>query len=267
MKKHFVFRLKQGSTPDEAMIELSAFLSDLYETIDAETAEVQIGGYAEEELVPQDLTTVVLDHVSPAEEFNWEEQWASFAPDFHHGLAHIDLGPYGGPALLLKPGGGFGDFSHPTTRLTLSLMASRVPHTTVFDIGCGSGILSIAAILLGADRAFGIDIDEEALEHSRENAELNHVEGKTIFSSTIDPAWQVSEPCVIIMNMIESEQQAAWGASSLLHTRKATLITSGILASGKEHYLKKVAGWGWTLIEEKEEDGWTGFVFTQNMFS
>ena len=264
MRQHFVFHLKKGSTVDEAIGELDAFLDDIYELDDPETSTVQIGGYSDEEIV-HEFTHVVLEHAAPIEEIDWEKQWTSFAPGFHHGLAHIDLSIFGGPALPLKPGGGFGDFSHPTTRLCLSLMAPRVKNKQVFDIGCGSGILSIAAVLLGANRAIGIDIEEEALAHSQENAVINHVEEKVLFAQKIDAAWLTDDPCVIVMNMIESEQQAAWQAVSILHSKKAHIITSGILSSQKEHYLKLAASWNWSLKEEREEEGWIGFVFTQNM--
>lgn len=265
MKRHFIFRLKEGSTVDEALEELELLLSDLYETIDTQTEQTQIGGYTEEDLIPEQFMHVVLDHSTPLEECNWEEQWETFAPNFHHGLAHVNLTEYGGPALLLKPGGGFGDFSHPTTRLTLSLMAPCVKHKTVFDIGCGSGILTIAAVLLGATRAYGIDIEESALQHSRENAKLNQVQQKVLFCKTLDPSWLSDDTYVILMNMIESEQQTAWQASRVLHAKKAIVITSGILASSKKHYLELTSRWHWTLIDEKEEEGWMGFVFTQNL--
>lgn len=264
MRQHVVFRLKEGSSVDEAIGELDAFLDDIYELDDPQTKAVQIGGYSDEEIV-HEFTHVVLEHAAPVEEIDWEKQWTAFAPGFHHGLAHVDLSTFGGPALLLKPGGGFGDFSHPTTRLCLVLMAPLIKNKWVFDIGCGSGILTIAAALLGAERAIGIDIEEEALAHSQENALINHVEEKMLFAQEIDTAWLTNGPCVIVMNMIESEQQAAWQAASILHSTKAYIITSGILSSQKEHYLKQAADWHWILREDKEEEGWMGFVFTQNM--
>jgi ribosomal protein L11 methyltransferase len=193
-------------------------------------------------------------------EIDWEEQWRNFSPEFYDGLAHIDLG---GPILCLKPGGGFGDFSHPTTRLVISLMADRIKDKVVIDIGCGSGILSIAAVLLGAKSAYGIDIDEEAIRHSKENAVLNKVQDKTRFSIKLDSNWIKKEPCIILMNMIESEQQAAWEALPQLHDLKFQVIASGILTSQKERYIKLLQSWSWILREEKKEEGWSAFVFDQ----
>jgi len=190
---------------------------------------------------------------------DWEAQWQAFAPHFYEGVAHIDLSSFGGPCLLLKPGAGFGDFSHPTTRLMVSLIAPLVREKVVFDIGCGSGILSIASLLLGAKKAIGIDIEEEAIAHSRENAKLNGVEKKAYFAKKLPQP--PKEACVIVMNMIESEQKLAWRSVSSLHNKPATLITSGILSEQKERYLQLAKDWGFEWEAEKEEEGWLGFVF------
>lgn len=260
-KFHFIFQVKEASNAEEALLELSTFLTDPYEINDPETGVIQIGGYSEQQTPSLPWSHVILEETSPIEEINWQQQWTDFAPHFHEGLSHIDLG---GPILLLKPGSGFGDLSHPTTRLVLTLMASHVKDNIVFDIGCGSGILTIASILLGAKKAYGIDIEEGALKHSLENAALNHVEEKTAFAKQIDPSWLPQEPCVIVMNMIASEQKIAWESLPQLHSQKAILITSGLLSSQKDHYLQLTKDWGWSLIDEKEEEGWSGFVLKKN---
>jgi ribosomal protein L11 methyltransferase len=260
-KRHFLFRVKEGSTAEEALPELSSFLTDSYEMDDPESGAIQIGGHSDQEIPTIPWKHVILEEISPLEEVDWQQQWADFAPRFHDGLAHIDLG---GPVLLLKPGRGFGDFSHPTTRLVLRLMAEHVKDQVVFDIGCGSGILTIAAVLLGAKKAYGIDIEEGAIQHSIENAAVNHVTEKTHFAKKINPAWIPLEPCVIVMNMIESEQKIAWESLPLLHSLNATVIISGLLFAQKEHYRQLAKSWGWSLVEEREEEGWNGFIFLQN---
>ena len=96
-------------------------------------------------------------------------------------------------AIKIDPGMAFGTGTHPTTQLCLELMervfdgltadegpqtanaAVRRPPSTVIDVGCGSGILSIAAIKLGAVQALGVDIDSESIVNSRENADINGV--------------------------------------------------------------------------------------------
>ena len=79
--------------------------------------------------------------------------------------------------LLLDPGLAFGTGTHPTTALCLEwLDGQELAGDTVLDFGCGSGILAIAALLLGAKRALGTDIDPQALEASRDNATRNGID-------------------------------------------------------------------------------------------
>ena len=80
--------------------------------------------------------------------------------------------------LSLDPGMAFGTGSHHTTRMCLELLEAHVrPGDTLLDLGCGSGILSIAGVLLGAAHAIGVDIDPVAERIAGENAALNGVQG------------------------------------------------------------------------------------------
>ncbi len=97
----------------------------------------------------------------------WTQQWELFAPNFKNGKAHIETP---GGTIRLFPGPGFGDFSHPTTRLTLHLMRPYVKNESVIDIGCGSGILSFGAAAMGAKSVYGYDIDEEAVAHAKKTS-------------------------------------------------------------------------------------------------
>jgi ribosomal protein L11 methyltransferase len=80
--------------------------------------------------------------------------------------------------IKIDPGMAFGTGTHPTTQLCLELMelsTDNDPLSTVIDVGCGSGILSIAALKLGASKVLGVDIDIESVKNSRENADTNGV--------------------------------------------------------------------------------------------
>ncbi len=193
---------------------------------------------------------------------DWHAQWEQFAPGFQKGLAHVDLAAYGGPVLRMKPGAGFGDFSHPTTRLALSLMSPMAREHQVIDIGCGSGVLSVAAALLGSAGVVGIDIESEALQHSEENARLNGVEDRVAFTAQID-SLDKNNAYLIVMNMILCEQKSAWESLPLLHDLKATIVTSGILTQDREIYLNLTREWNWTLLRESQEGEWSGFTFLQ----
>ena len=185
-----------------------------------------------------------------SDEIDWEKQWATYAPGFKDGKAHIQLPTQN--ILELLPGPGFGDFSHPTTRLMVDLMSCFVEKETVFDIGCGSGILSLAAAKMGANKVFACDIDVAAEEHTRENALLNQV----------DVTMGVPPFCkpVVLMNMIFVDQRSAWQEH---RPSFKLLITSGILTTEKKDYLTYAYAQGWQLLHLASLQGWLGFAFME----
>ncbi len=182
---------------------------------------------------------------------DWEEQWALFAENFYDGKAHVALKD---KTLLLLPGPGFGDLSHPTTALVLEMLRAFVPGEDVLDIGSGSGILSLAALLLGARSALGIDIDPEAIEHAKKNNRLNGLNAR--FRLKLP---RRIPPSIALMNMIFSEQKAAF--CNRANEAAKLWITSGILASQEKEYLEQTARWGWKIAEKRQKGEWLGFVF------
>lgn len=184
---------------------------------------------------------------------DWHSQWESFGHDFYDGVVHVDVA---GKELLLEPGPGFGNLSHPTTRLMLKLMESRVKDKIVVDIGSGSGVLALAALKMGAKYAYGIDIDPEANEHAKRNAQLN---GLNLCEFT-DPAHfkltQKADQLCILMNMIHSEQLQAWDSLESLHNLPAEYIVSGLLSEERDRYLHQLNLWGWKPLQELAEEGW-----------
>jgi ribosomal protein L11 methyltransferase len=196
---------------------------------------------------------------------DWEAQWAAHSQNFQNGYVHVDFAPLGrqAPTLRLQPGSGFGDLSHPTTRLMLRLLAKYLQKHMIIDIGCGSGILTLAAVAMGAPLAYGIDIDRDAIKHSQQNATLNHLNESCLFCSPTNFIWKpYSQRIFILMNMIQSEQQVAWYSLPSLHAQSGECLTSGIRAEERDVYLVQTAQWGWSLQDEQEEMGWLAFYFT-----
>lgn len=200
---------------------------------------------------------------------DWNEQWACHAPHYREGLLVIDLAAEGLQSddvplyreqIILQPGGGFGDLSHPTTRMTLQLMAKYSPADLVIDIGCGSGILTLAAIALGAKRCYGIDIDTVALEHAKHNSVLNDMAEKTSFflPAACPTPDKNSEP-LIVMNMISSEQKLAWHSLPQLHRCRGVTIISGLLAQEAEAFKKQCKLWRWRIIDSIIYEGWLAY--------
>ncbi len=87
--------------------------------------------------------------------------------------------------MRLDPGAAFGTGTHPTTQLCLEALEMRIndenPHPVVADIGCGSGILSIGALMLGAQKVYGVDVDPVAIKVARSNQEINNISSDRIF--------------------------------------------------------------------------------------
>ncbi|HEV7735955.1 MAG TPA: 50S ribosomal protein L11 methyltransferase, partial [Chlamydiales bacterium] len=143
------------------------------------------------------------------------------------------------------------------THLMLQLMQGKVKGQRIVDIGCGSGILSLAALQLGAASAMGIDIDPEAIEHAQKNAELNQLDA--VFG--VDFSREMPADQVLLMNMILPEQKIVMQQSELLNRAAKTWITSGILIAQRNEYYALTRQWGWTLKKESQRGEWLGMVF------
>lgn len=198
---------------------------------------------------------------------DWESQWKDHSENFHDGFAHIHLDKFdiNAPVVRLEPGPGFGDLSHVTTQLALELLAKEKNLGVVVDIGCGSGILSLAAAAFGAKKVYGIDIDQEAIDHSKKNSVINGFEERCHFMKPSKLNWKGTQgPLVIVMNMIESEQIVAWNSLRSLHNESAKCITTGIPSEQRENYLKLTESWNWILIKEIQREGWCAFLWNIN---
>jgi ribosomal protein L11 methyltransferase len=136
--------------------------------------------------------------------------------------------------VMLDPGLAFGTGTHPTTSLCLQwLDGLDLNGKTVIDFGCGSGILAIAALKLGAAKAIGIDIDPQAIQASRDNAERNGVSDRLeLYLPDDQPAEMKAD--VVVANILAGPLRELAPLISVLPVAGGLLGLSGILASQAE---------------------------------
>jgi ribosomal protein L11 methyltransferase len=164
--------------------------------------------------------------------------------------------------LTLDPGQAFGTGTHETTRLVLAELEDLVlPDHRVLDVGCGSGILAIGTLLLGAKSAVGLDIDDESMEASRENAERNGVLKKFQVSkrsiTTLKDAFQ------LVVANIESRVLVPLAASITARLAPGgNLVLSGLLSHEEEELLEVYTALGLKHERTSREKDWIAMVWS-----
>lgn len=163
--------------------------------------------------------------------------------------------------LNIDPGAAFGTGTHATTSLCLELLQDYIkPDTEMLDIGCGSGILSLASVLLGAQRAVGVDIDAQSVKTAKENAEINNITEKAEFIVG-DLADKVTGKYgVVCANIVADVIIRLLPDAASFMEEDAVLIISGIIDIRKEDVLKAVAENGFKVVKERYRDNWCAFV-------
>ncbi len=175
--------------------------------------------------------------------------------------------------LLLDPGMAFGTGTHPTTQMCLEEVERLVrPGMRVLDVGCGSGILSIAALKLGAAEAFGVDTDPKAVEVARENANRNGVGAR--FRAAVgsvealrQPPWgPLQAPLVlanilapVLVRLLDEEGMAA------LLAPQGALVLSGILENQADDVLAAARRAGLTLAKRRQMGDWVALTVVRGM--
>ena len=230
------------------------------------------------------LTTLVTQLGLPMKtaslpETNWEESWKDNYPPQKIGEKLIVL-PYWRSdeetdrvKVILDPGLTFGTGAHPSTQMVMETMEEIVkPGFTCLDLGSGSGILSIAALQLGAASATGIDIDPKAEDIARENAGYNGI-GEAEFTAltgnvTEDKELMASlaakEYDLVLVNIVAD---VIIGLSPVLPnflTEHTTLICSGILDTRLEDVTSALKKAGLTITAIKEKEDWRCVCASRN---
>lgn len=207
------------------------------------------------------------------EDADWENNWKQFYKPMEIGERLLVLPEWeeasGGDRTVLRmnPGLTFGTGSHATTRLCLQALDHLVKGgEKICDLGCGSGILSIAALLLGAREAVACDIDDKAVDVAYENAALNGIgrERYTVLAGNVltDQALfqQAKGSDLVLANIVADVIIGLAPHVRGLLTEGGLFICSGIIDQRAEEVAAVLQENGWNILESHSSEGWFSYV-------
>ena len=203
---------------------------------------------------------------------DWNENWKKYFHSMEIGEKLVIVPSWekydnkdGRTILSIDPGAAFGTGTHATTSLCLSLLENYITDSTsVLDIGTGSGILSIASVLLGAKNAIGVDIDAQSVKTAKENAEINNIADKCEFLVG-DLADKISGKYnIICANIVADVIIKLFENVELFLEEDAVFIISGIIDIRKDDVLAAAKDKGFTVLKECYKDNWCAFVLQKN---
>lgn len=233
----------------------------------------------------------------PLPETNWEEAWKQFFHPRRVGERWVvrptweayDAAP-DDRVIVLDPGQAFGTGDHPTTRMCLELMEPLdLTGRPVADVGCGSGILAVGACMMGADPVLAVDIDPIAVEVAKENAARNGVSFMAIAGDGVSaiPASPLGVPQdetplaagaptvasvgtaettydLVLSNIISATLIRIAADIAQAVTPGGAWVVSGIIESNWSDVRETAQKVGFTLVDERHEDGWVAARFTRS---
>lgn len=155
--------------------------------------------------------------------------------------------------LLINPGLGFGTGSHPTTQLCLEWLDSHISsQQIVIDYGCGSGILALAAIKLGAKKVYAIDYDEQALEATNNNAQLNNISAASL-NICLPKALTIIKADFLIANILLQPLLDLANKFADLIKENGEIALSGILKTQVDEIVNMYSQWFELKIKYEKE--------------
>ncbi|GGY73717.1 50S ribosomal protein L11 methyltransferase [Marinobacter zhanjiangensis] len=249
-----IFEPDPGTTPLWSDTRVTG-LFDADQDIDRICADIRDAWHqqTQQELAEIDVTLV--------EDKDWERAWMDdftplrfgrrlwIVPSWH------DAPDPEAANLLLDPGLAFGTGTHPTTALCLEwLDGAEVEGRQVIDYGCGSGILALAALLLGADHAIGVDTDAQALEASRDNARRNQVEDARLdlYLPGDDPDTRAD---ILLANILAGPLVELAPTLATRVSPGGHLVLSGILAQQAREVMAAYEPW-FIMDEPEQREEW-----------
>ena len=216
----------------------------------------------------------------PLKENDWATSWQKYYKPLSVGQRlyivpqweRTEPVPEGRTAVYLNPGLTFGTGSHASTQLCLEAVESLVRSgDQVLDLGCGSGILSIAALCLGAKFAAGVDIDPKAADVAYENAALNGIgpdryrvrAGNVLADHGLVEQLAGQQYQLVLANIVADVIIPLSAFVGRFMAPGAHFVCSGIIDTRSDEVERALTGNGLAVVEKKEKNGWCAFIATR----
>lgn len=255
-KAYISFYIEPEKDHDSTLEEVQAAVRELADFVD-------IGEAAIEKSQTEDI-----DWMN-----NWKKYWKPFKVDEHIIIKPtwetVEDVPGDTLVVELDPGTAFGTGTHHTTRLCITQLKKYMqPGQSILDVGCGSGILSIIALLLGAKEASATDVDVHAVEAALENAGVNGIQSDvyTVLTGDVisdeDFRHRVGEHKfdMVLANIFAEIIIPLSGVVKEMMRPGALFITSGIIDEREEDVRKALTENGFEIMEVTHSGGWVSFT-------
>lgn len=242
---------------------LRVFLTDLnnnpVEILKTERELLKERGFSDEDLGSWEITLDEKENQDWSKK--WKEKWTVTHVTDNIAVvpSWLDYEPKPNEVVInLDPGCAFGTGTHQTTQLCMKALEKYMHKgDSVADIGTGSGILSILAMKLGANKTYGCDIDDTVIDVCRENAKINNVECTFELGSADSAGEQYDFVCANILHNVLAE---IMGDLRKLMKDDAKMSLSGILDEKKPVVLEAIEKHGLKIIDTITQDQWVSFV-------
>ena len=256
---------------DEDLLQKDRSKAKIHIYIDPEDNIGEAVQFLRERLTAADIAHTI--DQSMVKEDDWRNNWRKFFQPMPVGEKLLinpswftDTDPKGRLMMNIDPGLAFGTGKHETTQLCMETLERYVKGgEKVLDVGCGSGILGIAAVMLGAESAFGVDIDEVAVRTANENAAVNHVEDKftAIAGDLVDKVDGKYD--IVVANIVADAIIALSASVREFMADDAVYITSGIIDTRADD-VKNAIRDSFDIVEENTLRGWYCFVLKKKQY-
>ena len=219
-------------------------------------------------LYPDDISTAIVA------DSDWENNWRQYYQPIETGdrlvivPQWLDVPDTGRTPLILDPGLIFGTGSHATTRMCLeALEPYSIPGKKVLDLGCGSGILGIASLVLGADTCVGVDIDPKAPDVAQDNGALNNLgrdrfnvyAGDIIADASLRRRLGTGYD-IVLANIVSDVIISLSACVRAFMAPDAVFITSGIIDDREDEVRAALESNGFSVLQHLHLEEWNCFI-------